>query len=65
MMNLNLNIDSLEKAIDKRHHAMERFYDVDLAKVDREKNLEMLERIKNGMASREDEEAATSLLIEL
>lgn len=52
----------LEDAINARHHAMERFYDIDEAAIDKEKNLEMLKRLKDGVASREDEEAAIDLI---
>lgn len=52
----------LEDAINARHHAMERFYDIDEAASDKEKNLEMLKRLKEGTASREDEEAAIDLI---
>lgn len=53
---------TLEQAIDKRHHAMQRFYDIDAAELDKAQNMEMLERLKNGTASREDEEAAITLI---
>lgn len=53
---------TLEKAIDSRHHAMQRFYDIDTADLDKAQNTEMLERLKLGIASREDEEAALDLI---
>jgi hypothetical protein len=52
----------LKDAIDTRHHAMERFYDIEEADKDKEKNLELLKRLKDGVASREDEEAAIDLI---
>lgn len=53
---------TLEKAIDTRHHAMQHFYDIDTADLDKAQNTEMLERLKLGIASREDEEAALDLI---
>lgn len=53
---------TLEKAIDTRHHAMQRFYDIVGADLDKAQNIEMLERLKNGTSSREDEEAALDLI---
>lgn len=57
-----INLSLLKNAINSRHHAMERFYDCEEAKKDRELNFEMMQRIKDGVASREDEEAALSLI---
>lgn len=53
---------TLEKAIDTRHHTMQRFYDIVGADLDKAQNIEMLERLKLGIASREDEEAALDLI---
>lgn len=55
-------ITKLEEAINLRYHAMERFYDIDAAKDDREKNLKMVERLKDGTFSREDEESMNDLI---
>lgn len=61
-MKNRIDISVIKDAIDKRHHAMERFYDIEAAANDREQNLEMLDRLINGTASREDEEAALDLM---
>lgn len=53
---------TLERAIDSRHHAMQRFYDIYAADLDKAQNTEMLERLKLGIASHEDEEAAHDLI---
>lgn len=57
-----IDLIKLEKGIKARHHAMERFYDIDAAAEDREKNLTMLERIKAGEANQEDQEAAMDII---
>ena len=63
MINPNfISFAALSEAIEKRHHAMERFYDIEAAQVDRDANLEILERLKAGTNSREDLEAALDLI---
>ena len=57
-----IDLEKLKYAIKARHHAMQRFYDIGAAATDRERNLEMLNRIENGTASREDEESAIDLI---
>lgn len=61
-MKNEIDLKQLKKAIDSRHHAMERFYDIQSADDDREKNLEMLERLNKGIHSNEDIEAALDIL---
>lgn len=61
-MKKHIDLDKLEKAIFCRHHAMERFYDIDEAANDRDRNNEMLARIKAGEASIEDQEAAMDII---
>lgn len=59
---MNIDLKKLKIAIKNEHHACERFYDIEIARQQREVNLEMADRIENGMASREDEEAAIELI---
>lgn len=61
-MKNQIDLNKLKKAIDSRHHAMERFYDVDAAERDRDLNLEMLSRLEKGEHSKEDIEAALDIL---
>lgn len=63
MFNSNkIDFKLLAEKIAARHHAIERFYDCDFADRDRAANLEMVERLKNGMASIEDEQAALDII---
>jgi hypothetical protein len=63
MLNSNrIDFAKLDKAIKAQHHAVERFFDVDFAETQRAECLEMAERLRSGMASREDEDAAIELI---
>lgn len=52
----------LEEAINTRYRVTAKFFDGETAESDKAKNLEILERLKSGEASREDEEAALDLI---
>lgn len=61
-MKNQIDLNELKKAIEARHHAMERFFDIEAAEKDRDLNLEMLVRLEKGEHSNEDIEAALDIL---
>ena len=58
-----IDIKKLEKAIEARHHYVAKFWDFNEANVEKEKNLDLLKRIKDdNTASQEDIEKAENLM---
>lgn len=57
-----IDMKALYKAIDAKHHSMERFYDIDEAEKDRLLNIEMAERIESGNALENDVKIALELI---
>ncbi|WJJ54641.1 hypothetical protein [Acinetobacter phage AB1I1M-1] len=53
-----VNLKLLKESINVRHHAMERFYDVEEANKDHKENMELLERLSSNVPYDDAEDIA-------